>query len=625
MSDLPAITAEDNALAGHVRASFRQLSGAFDRARATARLPPDPTLEALVPSAAPPEERVRLAFAIARRDGWLSDLCEQCILDRIVLRLFVPEANKQIVLAGAQPGDVIVALQGLIDPASGLPEPFVEGPGLMTVGRQVCRIEIDGEFKGTGFLVRPNVIVTAGHVIEPPAGADALLDENGKALPGSGARISIGSDRRVALRSGGFTRPRFAFEVPPDDWLLAREAPAGGGGVAVPGTLLDYALIRLDAAPIADLAGLSRSNVEPFRDDRIIVFQHPRGQPIRYHSGTVDEVCGQDKRFFHLVNAQDGSSGGPCVDTRFNVVGIHQGEFRPGGGGDQKKRNIATLFSAVLAEVGPRLDVPVTFRRLTECMVGKDLRWPIIARTETQDWLRQSSLAGQQRILALTRPEMPGVERARKVGMTFTKDIMRAFLPPAQHVVLHLSADKFQNDAPERFAAERLLPELADDLPTLPTWQQDETYVKWLEISLVPETLQRMNAARRDRLVWIVLDDLHIPLSDKTGIREFLDLLYSQVAFAPWLRFVLLDYGATLPEAVRPFLTQLELPLIGEGDAEAFLEANILPDVDLPAEQKAGLRQSVNDILSAFRQLDLPERLGKMASMLSLITITMRR
>src|SRR5262249_37042088 len=100
--------------------------------------------------------------------------------------------------------------------------------------------------------------------------------------------------------------------------------------------LYDYCVIRLKSTP-----GLERGNarldmraVVPAADAPILVLQHPAGASMRHDQSVIAQPALYSNaaqipalRFVHLANALPGSSGGPCFDSTFSLIGFHQGAW----------------------------------------------------------------------------------------------------------------------------------------------------------------------------------------------------------------------------------------------------------------------------------------------------------
>src|SRR5262249_41965239 len=198
-------------------------------------------------------------------------------------------------------------------------------PRLIQTRDAVCRFEPqppktpdqpgpDAGF-GSGFLVGPDVVMTADHNVVKYWG-----DQH--------------AARQIALRFDCYKRPDGT--VTPgtehslaDDWQILRS----------PKEELDFALIRLARPAAADLIeGRPRGFVKLTPDsigktDPFFVLQHPgieeppgspylRAQPMKLSFGSVDRIVSAN-RVGYKVNTNPGSSGSPCATQDWRIVGLH--------------------------------------------------------------------------------------------------------------------------------------------------------------------------------------------------------------------------------------------------------------------------------------------------------------
>ncbi|WP_238009465.1 effector-associated domain EAD1-containing protein [Dactylosporangium sp. AC04546] len=188
----------------------------------------------------------------------------------------------------------------------------------------VCRIDVETSTGarplGTGFLIGPDLCLTAYHVVEDV--------HSGRTLPGS-----------LRLRFG--YRPAstgVVFELEPD-WLVAWSPPSAVDDDASPGDQLpgehelDFAVLRVAGAPGKQPAasGAPRGWVEAVRLDAIapydelVLLHHPNAAALTLAFGALLDVNGNGTRLRHTVNTAPGSSGSPCFDISMALVAMHHG------------------------------------------------------------------------------------------------------------------------------------------------------------------------------------------------------------------------------------------------------------------------------------------------------------
>lgn len=195
--------------------------------------------------------------------------------------------------------------------------------GLLRAQRTVCRVDVDGRERGTGFLVARDLVLTNHHVV--------------------GAVIAGGDGARVTLHFDFHTEPldRGRAVSLAADWLVASSAPSpldtkrldDRGGAEPDTSTLDYALLRL-ARPAGDdevggaLRGFLQSEVLPAAygaDAPIVILQHPQGrqQQVAIDTKGIISVNAGRTRVRYRTNTEPGSSGSPCFDLAWRLVGLH--------------------------------------------------------------------------------------------------------------------------------------------------------------------------------------------------------------------------------------------------------------------------------------------------------------
>lgn len=223
-----------------------------------------------------------------------------------------------IVLRGLYPGpdvhaDLIVRFQVPVpDTATALPTevsaeevtlqraaattPRILDVGSLTTGIRragsICRVEVGDTPLGTGFLIAPGLVLTAGHVI-------AAGDE----LP---VRLRF----RCTTAAAGVVSAVRGKPVRP-----------------VPG--LDLAVLRLAGPAAAEAIPLDlREAPLPRPGDSLAILQHPDGGPmgLAITANGVAQVDTARHRIRYATTTRGGSSGAPCFDEQWRVVALHRAE-----------------------------------------------------------------------------------------------------------------------------------------------------------------------------------------------------------------------------------------------------------------------------------------------------------
>lgn len=547
------MNAQDKLLAENVGCDIERFAQIF--AKAQALVPNINPIELLaVYPTTKPSDFITSGFQLAREGHWLAVLCTQCITDRVVTRTFLDEAAKATNNTG------LIQLQALCNNEK-FKDTALYASGLLRAADFVCRIEIDGNHRGTGFLVRPDVVMTAGHVISAPAGASAILGSFGNATANSAARIKVIFDDKRCLVSNSIQINPRVLDVAPE-WLIECRTPIKHGEqwVDLKDGMPDYALIRLATAAVIQPQTLSVATEHALKDDPLIVIQHPQGARMCHVDGSSGiSVAAHPEFFQHYVNTLPGSSGAPCLNSQFQVVGIHTGELT----GIAEPTNIALSFTVPFRQLQtlPTNSSSYGVDRFFD-QVGS-LRPIFGSRIETQQWLSQTLDATK----SLTRILVVAPKEGSGLGMSFTADMIQGQLQADQHWMIRMHASQFSQLSPIQFATELLkqvgMPSLQfnQDLSKLQS-EGDSTDVSWQRIHLWPYVLGKLNDYRDYKMIWLVLDDLGSTISLSRQLCDFLDLLYEQVIHHAWLRILLLGYCGDRPESAKAYMSDITLPKI---------------------------------------------------------------
>jgi hypothetical protein len=202
---------------------------------------------------------------------------------------------------------------------------------------QVCRVEIEGKPVGTGFLVGLDLVLTAFHVVDP-----LIID--GRPSPLSSGRGSCRFDYKQ-LTDGATVNEGTVYELA-NDWLVSYSPSAPYDALTDPTSTrglgpdeLTYALLRLARPAGADPIGGRRAapNAPSRRwiamaphaavqnKQQVVIVQHASGLPLQIAFGT-NTTAGADvggTRIFYQASTAPGSSGSPCFDVEWDLMGMH--------------------------------------------------------------------------------------------------------------------------------------------------------------------------------------------------------------------------------------------------------------------------------------------------------------
>jgi hypothetical protein len=203
--------------------------------------------------------------------------------------------------------------------------------------RVVCRIEPQPPMNskkgyGTGFLVAPDVILTANHIASGIQDrTQGFWDDQGRAE---------------------LVRVRFDCYYGPDgNATCGREYKLAPDFKILRDKELDFAFLKLDSTngkPGDEIVeGKSRSFAtligHSFKeDDTLLILQHPDAEPMKLALGPLAEKrLWQKDCIAHRVETLRGSSGSPCLTEELKVCGLHIA-------GKQEKANYAVLMSSII-------------------------------------------------------------------------------------------------------------------------------------------------------------------------------------------------------------------------------------------------------------------------------------
>ena len=204
---------------------------------------------------------------------------------------------------------------------------------LERIERQVCRIELAGRAKGSGFLVAPNVVLTNYHVVEN-------VLEN-KADPSA---LAVRFDYHLKLEAD-IPDEGVVYGLD-DDWLIGKSPYDPVDLKSKPKEYepdrehLDYAFLRVEKRVAEDVVDGERRDIVPLPAEEptlepgapMFIAQHPVGRPMELALNTksILEVNPNETRVRHETNTDAGSSGSPCFDADWNLIALHHS-------GDPKK------------------------------------------------------------------------------------------------------------------------------------------------------------------------------------------------------------------------------------------------------------------------------------------------
>jgi hypothetical protein len=198
---------------------------------------------------------------------------------------------------------------------------------------RICRVELADQTFGTGFLLGPDIVMTAFRVIEPVFRKQIPLEQ-----------VQLCFDYKQ-LADGTTTNPGTHYH-PTAEWLIdfrpySASDTLRGEMTQVPAAdELDYALVRVAGTPGYDPVG--REHAEPDAAPRgwielprrayrlspqqpLMILQHLPDGPLNLSvaRNAILGVNANSTRVRYRIDTQSGSPGSPCFDQNWELVALH--------------------------------------------------------------------------------------------------------------------------------------------------------------------------------------------------------------------------------------------------------------------------------------------------------------
>ena len=294
----------------------------------------DRSLDSLVLTHGAFREVVLQLIQVAHQEGWLEDFI-LAVRDARPDNPELYELARELGLGTSRidEGDferVFGSEQGTLDVSSWRAR-------LGAIENQVCLVEITGERRsnvGTGFLVSPQLLLTAHHVLAPVIDGQTSPDD-----------VTFRFDHK-ASPDGRVLHRGTLFRLASQDWLVDYLPHSEAGETdQEPSTHdLDFALLRLAGYPGDEpVGGAATSSGAPGRGwieippdppelipgTPLLVVHHPHGEPLKVTMDTkgVVRLAENRSRVWYGSETRPGSGGAPVFNNNFELVALHEGSW----------------------------------------------------------------------------------------------------------------------------------------------------------------------------------------------------------------------------------------------------------------------------------------------------------
>lgn len=235
---------------------------------------------------------------------------DPALLEGVAMRYQIPQVASIAEVIGSGPE---VVWRGPSDPVE-LEGWFRPEPDLLDVGflirainkaASICRVEIQKVFRGTAFLIDPNLVLTNYHVL-------GMTDEE-----------VVSATSQTVLRFGVFTSPAGTASVGHEVKLHADKPLVAFSSEKVH----DFALLRASDQiyGLKDIAPSTFTTNQPGLRSGLNILQHPEGSTMKLaiSSNGVTGIYEDTGHIQYVSRTLPGSSGSPCFNDDWNVVAIH--------------------------------------------------------------------------------------------------------------------------------------------------------------------------------------------------------------------------------------------------------------------------------------------------------------
>lgn len=457
----------------------------------------------------------------------VADLVARNQVDNFALALF-NQAQDNLVLREVLQSRIGIDADGQVTDKAALQslrdtvEPFLNSrnffQGMEAARYRVCAVWVDGTILGTGFLIAPDLVMTARHVLDKVVQPGVATSVGGQIVagadvevPGSSGKLAFVFDYWQASANFDLTAPPYGVTIvkAAPVWLAWSSVKHPKDGIShvfgAPNVqdCLDCAIVRLERRVGATVASNSGGRMRGWlqldagRDvadgSKIAILQHPAGGAQAFDSGSAHSSDPAKSRIWYETNTAGGSSGSPCFDSAPSVVAFHNAGYPTQFQGPTKLCNQGVRIDRVV----PALKTQPALLEASGAPMGREtalwslsdppaLPVPVLGREDFQRHLADLyELDSSQRILVVEQhPDMAGRSNS---GRRFSIRILKAVSRARSGSIAEFTAQELRAMAPEQFLLElgRRLGIAQEALATCPEKPQEERQAaRWWAVDL---------------------------------------------------------------------------------------------------------------------------------------------
>lgn len=415
-----------------------------------------------------------------------------------------------------------VACGPVLEPEAAPEDQRIQNPSaLERIGKAACRIVRGDHISGSGCLIGPSLVLTAWHVIAS-GGPDTVdpVREKISVILADGFRYSVSDVQRYLSPC---TSEEFASHFPANDAAFADRH--------------DVALLKLRRPEGMRFKFLRVPDAPPplRRRAGLFVLDFPDGHSRGWGMGHVTPINGIQARVQHDSDSDGGSSGAACLNTRYELIGIHQGRWPPARRLVPLARFHEPLVTQVRADIAPSFLWSLTDDLRGPLVIGRDLFFEGLAEAS-----RPGARVRGLRVLRMN-------PSAGTTGLSFSATLLKTMLDRdrSRNVLIRIGFDQAQQDllgAIRQKALDAGLQLPAEDVPfgmragdTTP-----EAAVGDQARRLALALDQAIQASGPDRLLWVFFENPAAGLIDSE--RMAFEAFVSAALKQPALRLVIAGF-----------------------------------------------------------------------------------